>query len=184
VIAIARRVTQVFDDGVLRSFLDDATGVAARTAESGFLATAQTVNWTADKDDEQNNNLGSGGGGGVLQRYHPAAPARTCRMRWIHVCVCTVSAAVAVRLLCVTDWATTTTRSGPSAISFFRLPPPFFSSLTFQPHPPIRRKKQEEMSGLPSHSSTAPSLFSSSPFSLNKKSPLNSTQKVFFCRDV
>jgi hypothetical protein len=118
VIAIARRVTQVFDDGVLRSFLDDATGVASRTAKSGFLATPQTVDWTAEKDDEQNNNLGSGGGG-VLQRYHPAAPARTCRMRWIHVC--TVSAAVAVRLLCVTDWATTTTRSGPSAISFFSL---------------------------------------------------------------
>lgn len=48
VIAVARSVSQILDDGVLRCFLYDATGVPSGAAQTGLLAATQGRDWTAD----------------------------------------------------------------------------------------------------------------------------------------
>lgn len=77
VITIARCVTQIFDDGVLRCLLNDARSVSARATQTGLFATAQAVDRPTEYNNGQNEERGDD-----RRRYHPRTIGLDC---WIHV---------------------------------------------------------------------------------------------------
>lgn len=85
VIAITRRVTKIFDDGVLGCLLNDATGVSSATTQTSFFTTTESLNWTAElSQDGQDDKVKC-----LVDdwRYHRDGRMLVsfCDCEWIHV---------------------------------------------------------------------------------------------------